>query len=73
MAKLFMSKPFKEFLEELEKMEMSDLDELVRPTMMSDKITVNEYTFLIRGRLEVYDSIRALIAQVISFYKKNAS
>lgn len=72
LSNLFDSKAFAEFLEQLQEREALDLEELVRPTLKSDKLSHDQYAFLIRGRLEVYEAIREIIKEVKSLAKKYA-
>lgn len=72
MAEMFEGEAFSYFLEMLGEKEKMDLEELVEPMFKSDKLSNNEYTFLIRGRLEVYNQIKEDIAKIISLAKKYA-
>ena len=69
---MFKSQAFQDFLEELKRMESFDLQEIVAPQFKGENLDNNEYTFLLRGRLEVYDNIRALVSRVISYATKHA-
>lgn len=66
MATMFQSEAFSHFIEILQEKENSDLSELVEPLMKSDKLSNNEYSFLLRGRLEVYQAIRDEIKRIIN-------
>ncbi|MEM4270797.1 MAG: hypothetical protein QXO70_01735 [Candidatus Pacearchaeota archaeon] len=72
MAEMFEGEAFSYFLEALGEKEKMDLEELVEPMFKSDKLSNNEYAFLIRGRLEVYNQIKEDIAKIISLAKKYA-
>lgn len=70
--RLFESESFKEFIEFLQEAEAFDLEELVRPTLKKENLSFDQYSFLLRGRLEVYEAIREKIKEVKSLAKKYA-
>lgn len=69
---LFNNKAFNEFLEMIKEREALDLEELVKPVLKNDKITYDQYSFLLRGRLEAYEAIREIIKEVKSLAEKYA-
>lgn len=69
---MFQSKPFLDFVSILQEKEEFDLREIVEPVLKTDKLSNNEYTFLLRGRLEVYNEIREEIKKIINLAKTYA-
>lgn len=65
---LIESEDFKLFLEILKSQEEFVLEELITGRLKSDKLTNDEYTFFLRGQLEVFAFIKQKIKSIIEEY-----